>query len=399
MNEAVQKRINVGFVVNNLDVGGLEKVVVSLINHLDRDRFNPHLICLDGAGKMSVDVHLPPENRLVLEKKAGVRVPLLGVTIDHSRLRAIRRFVRVRRIDVLHAHNIGPLIQAGVATRLIPMRRRPRIVYSDHNQLFSMDTGRTRRARWYLKLADEVVAVSQDLQRTLTERLAAPPERVRVLYNGVDGARFALTDRGKIRRELGIGDSEFVIGSAVVLSEHKGMDYLLNAVPTVLAQTPAARFVIAGDGPARATLEEKARSLGLGDRVLFIGHRADIPDVVSAFDVYVLPSLTEGLPLALLEALAIGSPIVCTRVGGNPEIVEDGVNGYLVPPRDSPALADRILRLSADPAFRAAVRERNVKKFSERFTLRTMVEAHARMFSELAVRATAAFAWLLALSE
>ena len=186
------------------------------------------------------------------------------------------------------------------------------------------------------------------------------------------------------------------MGSAVVLSEHKGIGYLLDAAKAILAQAPATRFVIAGDGPVRASLEAKARALGFGDRVMFIGYRTDIPDVVSAFDTYVLPSLTEGLPLALLEALAVGSPIVCTRVGGNPEIVEHGVNGYLVPPGDSTALTEGILRLHADPAFRAAVRERNIKKFSERFTLRTMVDQHARLFGDLAARVTAALCWVVA---
>jgi glycosyltransferase involved in cell wall biosynthesis len=382
----VPQPISIGFVVNNLNVGGLEKVVVSLLNNIDRDRFTPHLICLDGPGKMAADVDLPPENRLVLERKDGFRVPFLGVHVDPARLYKIRRFVKERRIAVLHAHNIGPLIYAGVAIRILPMVRRPQIVYSDHNQLFSMNASRAARARWYLKLADQVVAVSADLQRTLTEHLHAAPGRVQVLYNGVDSRRFAHVDRFKVRRELGIADGEFVAGMAVVLSAHKGINYLLDAVPAILAKAPATRFVIAGDGPARASLEEQARALGVGDRVVFIGHRTDIPDVVSAFDTYVLPSLTEGLPLALLEALAVGSPIVCTRVGGNPEIVEDGVNGYLVPPGDSAALADRILRLHADPEFRAAARERNLKKFSERFTLHTMVDGHSRLFGDLAAR-------------
>jgi glycosyltransferase involved in cell wall biosynthesis len=394
----VEQPISIGFVVNNLDVGGLEKLVVSLLNSLDRDRFKPHLICLDGAGKMAADVDLPEENRLVLERKDGIRLPFLGVSVDPSRLYKIRRFVQAKQIAVLHAHNIGPLIYAGVATRIIPMRRRPQVVYSDHNQLFSMTPSRARRARWYLKLADQIVAVSENLQRTLTEDLQAPAGRVRVLYNGVDSLKFAHVDRYKVRRELGIADDEFVVGSAVVLSQHKGMSYLLDAIPAVLAQAPTTRFVIAGDGPIRASLEEKARVLGFGDRLIFIGHRTDIPDVVSAFDAYVLPSLTEGLPLSLLEALAAGNPIVCTRVGGNPEIVEDGVNGYLVPPGDSAALTDAILRLGADPEFRAVVRERNMKKFSERFTLRSMVDGHTRLFGDLAARVAAAVCCLLTCS-
>lgn len=385
----VERRINVGFVVNSLDVGGLEKVVISLLNNLHRDRFTPYLICLDSAGKLAAEADLPAENRLVLERKAGFRVPVVGVKFDPSMFQRIRQFVRDKEIDVLHAHNIGPLIYAGAATRLIPMRRRPRIVYSDHNQLFSMNAARAGRVRWYLKMADQIVAVSVDLQRTLTERLHAPPEKVVLLYNGVDARRFAAADRRKVRRELGIGDGEFVVGSAATLIEHKGFGYFLDAAPAVLAKAPGARFVIAGDGPLRAALEEKARTLGIAARVAFLGHRNDIPDVISSFDVSVLPSVTEGLPLALLEALAVGNPIVCTRVGGCPEIVDEGVNGFLVPSRDSAALAGSILRLYGDPALRAAMRERNQKKFNEQFTLSAMIDAHERMFRDLATRVAA----------
>jgi glycosyltransferase involved in cell wall biosynthesis len=260
------------------------------------------------------------------------------------------------------------------------------VVYSDHNQLFKMSDARIRRARWYLKLADHVVAVSEDLKRTLTEQLQASPDRVQVLYNGVDSRRFEHLERSKVRRELGIADGEFVVGTAVVLSVHKGLNHLLDAAPAVLAKAPATRFVIAGDGPARASLEAQARALGLGDRVVFIGHRTDVPDVVASFDTYVQPSLTEGLPLSLLEALAVGNPIICTRVGGMPEIVEHGVNGFLVAPGDTAALREAVLRVHGDPEFRAAVRDRNRKKFADQFTLRSMMDGHARLFGALAAQ-------------
>ena len=288
--KSVAQPINVGFVVNNLDVGGLEKVVVSLLDNLDRDKFTPHLICLDGAGKMAAIVDLPAENRLVLQRKDGVRVPFLGVRVDASRLYRIRRFVKARHIAVLHAHNIGPLIYAGFATRLIPMRRRPQIVYSDHNQLFSMTPS---RARARALVPETGRRGRRGIRRPQTHADRIPPRagwpgarplqrrgqaKVRA-GRSVQGPARAWDRRRRVRR-----------GSAVVLSEHKGFGYLLDAAKAVLAQAPATRFVIAGDGPVRAGLGEKARALGFGDRVMFIGYRTDIPDVVSAFDTYVLPS-------------------------------------------------------------------------------------------------------------
>ena len=383
---AGDRKINVGMVINNLDVGGLEKVVVSLLNHLDRRVFDPYLVCLTGPGKMAGDVDLPPDHRLILEKDPRRRVPVVGVNVDTSLFTAIRRFARDKRLDVLHTHNLAPLIYAGLATRLVPMRRRPAIVYSEHNQIYSASEGQRRRFRWYLMLADEVVAVSRDLRQTLLDKAKAPPGKVRVLYNGIDGKRFVQKDPGKVRRELGIPDTDFVVGTAVVLSEQKGIGYLLEAAKEVLAREPAIRFVVAGDGPKREELVRAARAAGLDGRVAFLGYRRDVPDLISSYDVYVLPSLWEGLPLALLEAMAIGKPILCTSVGGNPEIVEDGANGYVVPPRDSRALADRILRLYRDRARAGELRARNVKKFQEQFSLEAMVDAHARLYRELAAR-------------
>jgi glycosyltransferase involved in cell wall biosynthesis len=377
-------KLGVAMVVNNLDVGGLEKVVVSLLNNLDRNRFDRYLICLDGPGKMADDVDLPPDCRLVLKKNPDRRLPLVGVNIDTSLFTAIRRFVRDKGIRVLHAHNLAPLLYAGIATRLIPMRNRPALVYSEHNQIYSASAGQKRRLKYYLKLADQVVSVSQDLQRTLVRDAGARPDGVRVLYNGIDGKRFVFQDKHKVRRELGIPDGDFVVGTAVVLSEQKGIAFLLDAARQVLAREPAIRFLIAGDGPLRADLEAKARQMELGDRVVFLGYRRDVPDLISSYDAYVLPSLWEGLPLALIEALAIGKPVVCTSVGGNPEIVEDAVNGFVVPPRDSAALADRILRLYKDRPFVDSVRQRNVEKFKQQFSLQSMVGAHERLFEELA---------------
>jgi glycosyltransferase involved in cell wall biosynthesis len=377
-------KIGVAMVVNNLDVGGLEKVVVSLLNHLDRERFDRYVICLDGAGKMAHAIDLPTENRLVLKKNPERKLPIIGVNVDISLFGAIRQFVKHKRIRILHAHNLAPLLYAGVATRLLPMLNRPALVYSEHNQVYSASATQRRRMRFYLKLADEVVAVSQDLQRTLVSELRTRHDKVSVLYNGIDGKRFAFQDENRVRRELGIPDSDFVVGTAVVLSEQKGIGFLLEAARDLLAREAGIRFVIAGDGPKRAELESKARELRLGSRVMFLGYRQDIPELISSFDAYVLPSLWEGLPLALIEALAIGKPIVCTRVGGNPEIVEDGVNGFVVPPRDSGALADALLRLFQDRSFVQVARERNVGKFRETFSLESMVGAHERMFEKLA---------------
>lgn len=372
--------LNLCMVVNNLDVGGLEKVVINLIQELDRDAFRLFLICLDGPGKLFDQVDLPASQCLVLHKRA--KVSFMVGNFDLGVARAIRRFLSDNRIDIVHAHNLAPLIYGGLAARLT--RPRPRIVYTEHNQIYRANALQRRKFWFYANLADELVAVSHDLKGTLKDELHVRPP-VCVVHNGIDGRRFSSIE-SRVRQELGIGEEEFVVGTAVVLSEQKGLTYMLQAARLVADEDESVRFVIAGDGPLREQLLREAESLALGDRVLFPGYRRDVPELISAYDVYALSSLWEGLPLALLEALAIGRPIVATTVGGNPEVVEDGVNGFLVPPRDPEKLAARILELRRDQELVDRVRSANRQRFESEFSLPCMVNHHAELFQRVAPR-------------
>jgi glycosyltransferase involved in cell wall biosynthesis len=374
--------VRVCMVVNNLDVGGLEKVVLSLLRHLPREAVEPHLICLSGPGRLYGEVDLPPAHRLVLDKAPELnafperlQAPALMVQIG--------KFMLSRGIEVAHVHNLAPLIFAGLPARLLG-RSRPRVVYTEHNQIYRAREWAKRRFRHYVRLADEVVAVSNDLRNTLVSKLQIVGTPVRVLHNGIDPAPFANADGSVVRRELGIPDDQFLVGTAVVLSEQKGIRHLLDAARIVRAADPSLSFVVGGDGPLRVQLEKAAAELQLGDTVRFLGYRRDVPQLIAALDAYVLPSLWEGLPLALLEALALGKPIVATRVGGNPEVVEDGENGLLVPPRDPEALARALLTVRRDAALRARMRKNNLEKFSREFSLRSMVDAHVELYRELA---------------
>jgi len=157
----------------------------------------------------------------------------------------------------------------------------------------------------------------------------------------------------------------------------------VQAAQQVLERVPLARFAVAGDGPLRADLEEQARGLGLGDKFRFLGYRSDMHQVIAALDVYVLPSLWEGLPLALLEALAMNKLIVCTRVGGNPEIITEGENGLIVEPGDPGALADALVRALQDKALQDSAAQHNRAKFERTFSEPAMVGAHEALYRQL----------------
>ena len=372
--------IRVCMVVNSLDVGGLEKVVLSLLGSLDPSRFEVSLACLKGEGKLFSEALVPPERRLVLQSD---RVKNFGLArVDPFTLVALRRFFRERRVDIVHAHNFAPLIYGGLAARSLGLHR-PRVVYSEHNQVNSASERDLQKFRLYVRLADEVVAVSDDLKRILQGKLEIT-KPVRVIHNGIDDARFATASGTRVREELGIRPDEIVIGTAVVLSKQKGITYLVEAAKEVTRRVPLARIVVAGDGPLRQELMAQAEAAGLGDRMLFPGYRKDIPDLLSSFDIYVLSSLWEGLPLALLEALRLGKPIVCTRVGGNSEVIEDGVHGYLVAPKDPAQLADRLVRMAEDAPLRERIAVLSPERFREHFSLAAMTRQHEQLFREQA---------------
>jgi glycosyltransferase involved in cell wall biosynthesis len=372
-------RLKVAQVIYSLEVGGLEKVAVSLTRALDETRFESFLISLKGPGPLLGQLPLDAGHCLLLQPQSGSWLPRRP--IDLEAVRQIRGFLGEHEIDVVHLHNVGPLVYGAVAARLLA--RRPRIVYSEHNQVYRASARLKRQFRQYLRMADRTVAVSADLQRYLQNVLRVPVP-VEVIRNGIAVQTPTATAAAALRQELGLRPDDVVVGTAVVLSEQKGLTYLLQAVPAVLRDVPNARFVIAGDGPLRKALEEQTRAAGLERHVSFIGFQRDVARVISAFDIYVLPSLWEGLPLALLEALALGRPIVATSVGGNPEVVDHGVNGFLVPPRDAAALATALVHTCADEAFRKEAARINRLRFEQQFSLESMIRAHEHLYESVA---------------
>ena len=363
--------------VNNFDVGGLENIVLGLLNHLDPKRFNLYLICLNGEGKQFNKVSIPAEKCLVLHKKM---VNLGFGSVDLSSLYRIRKFIDKNQIQLIHAHNAAPLIYAGFGRFFL--KKRPLMIYTEHNQIYSASKLSRKKFKYYIRCADHVVAISEDLKHELqkTYKVRCP---LTLIYNGIDGQRFSDNSFSAVRKELSISDETTLFGCGVVFSKQKGLMYLLEAVSLVKDQIKNVQFIIAGDGPLREQLEAQVNELEISDLVRFIGYRSDMPAVIQALDVYILPSLWEGLPLALIEAMALGKPIICTSVGGNPEIVIDGENGLVVPPQNPVALSEAILKLSCSTTVRNKISVNNRSRFEEYFSESAMINGHETLYEQL----------------
>jgi glycosyltransferase involved in cell wall biosynthesis len=231
---------------------------------------------------------------------------------------------------------------------------------------------------------DHLIAVSQAIVRKIEdEGRMGPP--VTLIYNGVDLDRYDHQEPCcTLREEYGLPESGPIVGVVARLEPEKGHPTLLEAWPTVLASQQDATLLVVGEGSRREALEAQAAELDLGPRVVFTGRRDDVPAVTAALDVAVLPSYREAQGLSILEAMALSRPVVASAVGGIPEMIDDGVTGLLVPPRDAPALAEAILRLLADHPLADTLARAAHDLVHERFCVELMVRAIESIYDEAA---------------
>ncbi len=356
-------------ITHDLALGGLQRVVVNICRAIDRQAFDVQVLCLRALGPFSVDI-----------ERLGIEVLLLPQTThtDYLSFLKVASLLRRHRIDVIHTHNTQPFVDGTLGALLAGVRT---IVHTDHARDFP-DRRRYMVAEWAVShFAYRVVGVSDHTSANLSRFEKIPPRKIETIPNGIDSSMFDVAvDVEHKRHELQIPAGTTVIGIGVRLAEQKGICYLLQALPVIVRRFPQVMLVIAGEGPLAEELRAQARSLGLEPHVRFLGPRIDVPELLKVFDLYVLPSLWEGLPMVLLEAMAAGCPIVATDVGGISSAIEHGSNGLLVKPADPESLAQAIIRLVADPALRQNMARAGRRVFLERFSADVMTRRYERLY-------------------
>lgn len=338
--------IRVLALIKGLGPGGAERLLVSEARVRDRAAFNVEVAYL-----------LPWKTQLVGDlEDLGVRTRCLGVrhAQDPRWLFRLRRLLATERYDVVHLHSPYVAGLARLIVRTLPAARRPKIVSTEHN-VWSSHTRATRALnRATFRLGDAWLAVSDEVRASLPERLR---DRVEVVVQGIvlADAEQTLEQREAVRAELGVAPGEVAIATVANLRSTKGYPDLLAAARILVDRGVPARFFIVGQGPLEDELRALHSSLGLGRSVEMLGYRTDAMRVLSGCDLFALASHYEGYPIAIMEALAIGLPIVATKVGGVPDGVREGIEGLLVPPRRPDLLADAIETLVRDPERRAVM--------------------------------------------
>ncbi len=349
--------------------GGAERVINNLAAALDPQKYRA-LLCLFRPGWL--------QDR---SESRGIRthiIPTYGMTDWRWALR-FRRLLEDERVDLIHAHEFDANTQGAVVAALAGI---PLVATVHGKNYFSEKLRRRLAYRWVSRWAT-MVAVSNNLKQFIIERVGIEPSRVKVIYNGVDVLPNCDPSAvGECRTEVGLPDGHQIVGVVGNLYPVKGHQYLIDAIPSVLANCPNTSFVFAGRGQLEMELREQVHRLGVDAHVHFLGLRQDIPKILALLNVFVLPSLSEGLSMAILEAMMAGKPVVATQVGGNPELVLDGETGFLVPPRDSQALASRLVTLLTNRQQAAQFAEKGKARAEGQFSLGTMVCAYQSLYDE-----------------
>lgn len=369
MMTAAESRIKLWIVTYHLNTGGVEEVILTYARLLDKKKFSIAVICLE-EGVVSKEIAEIGE------------VDLIYV----STLSRLKRFIHLWSLarhykpDIIHNHACwyGLVIGGLVGAKRVETIHNTYNWFSWHERI---------RYSFYLMLAHRVIAVAEEIKTfTLRSFPFMNEKKFEVIYNGVDEQKFVQApDSSGMRSELHIPQDAPVIGFVGRLTEQKGLRYLLEAAVQLRSSSPGIYFVIVGDGELRNDLQRLSESLELSN-VIFTGFHRDVKKYMCMFDALMLPSLFEGLPVTLLEAMAVGMPVIASRVGGIPEVLKDGVTGFLVEPQNVQQLVQKTEEMIKEPNKRTAMGLAAKELFTKKFSAAAMVKYTEDLYLRLCMR-------------
>jgi len=366
-------KINVLHVVLSMETGGLENGIVNLVNNADNRNFKVDVLCLREKGSLAERI-TNPNSQVIFDGNH-----------DHSLLAALKKIYKscVRgQYHIVHTHGFTTMLAGYLATRL---SRTPILINGEHGTLYYASLKQRLLQKWLFRAMNLNLTVSKELKDKIQLEFSPSFDNFQPIINGVDSEKFNPKITSTLHSELNIPQRHIIIGSVGRLVGVKNYPSLMNAFAKVGQQNENTHLVLAGDGPERTALELIASKLNLSDRVHFLGKRDDIPNVMNGFDLFVLPSFSEGLSNTLLEAMSCGVPVIASKVGGNPEIVKANVSGFLYPSGDVEALKEILNNLCNSPSdikkLAALAREHIVNNYS----LSSMVNNYENVYkSQLA---------------
>lgn len=363
-------------VIYRLGVGGLENGVVNLINHMDPSHYRHAIVCATDATSFVRRINRQDVAVYELNKLAGN---------DFTAQLRFWKLLRQLKPQVVHTRNMGtieyvvPAFLAGVKYRVHGEHGRDMLDIDGTNKKYAI------MRRLYAPFITRFITMSRDLERWLINVVGLPSRKIIQLYNGVDLEKFH-NEIACQRYDFGLDKSDFIIGTVGRLQGEKNQSTLIQAFALLVNECSSAttiKLLIAGDGPDRTMLEQLAETLGIREHVIFMGERNDVPQLLRMFDLFVLPSLGEGISNTILEAMACGCPVVATSVGGNPELVMNDVTGYLVPAADERAMFNAIRHYFENPSLLKLHGVAGRQVVEEKFSMKAMVDRYLNAYNSL----------------
>lgn len=365
--------IRIAHVTYDMDVGGAETVIAHLASRCDPKRFETRLYCTQGK--------IGALGRSLVKK--GIHIETFGRRPGFDRRLVARLAQKTRddRLDILHCHQYTPFVYGAIGS----LRTRAKVVFTEHGR-FHPDCLRAKRvlANALLShLTARITTISEATREALVRYERFPRKRIEVIYNGIDLGRIDGNGGSVTRGALGIEPGAFVLGTVARLDSIKNQAMMIRALGAIAARHPEAVLLVVGEGPERVELERLSRQEGLEGKVILVGHRTDALSFYPLFDVFLLTSFSEGTAMTILEAMAAEVPCVVTDVGGNPELVSDGVNGFLVKSEDVAGLAAKLECLLANREEGRRLGREGRLRVQQRHSVEGMVAAYERLYAEV----------------
>jgi len=358
-----KRKINVIHLVEELTIGGLEKILTTIVLNLNKKKYNVSVWCLREGGFFA--------DKLV---KEGIDVKILRISTSRNPLSIYKlyRLLKSHKFDIIHTHAYS----AGTIGRVSAFLAGVTIVISHNHSVYTYYNKYYHFVEWLLSfITDRVICISDKINVFAREIQRISAKELITIHNGIDDVCAVTGKRSSgLKKELGIPIKHSVVGTIAHLEEHKGLKYLLKAASLLLASRSDISFLFVGEGTLKGELKKLCVDLKIEKTVIFAGERNDMPEILFSIDIFVLPSLREGLPLTILEAMACGRPVIATNVGGIPEAVKDGENGILVYPKDPEALYRAMNELLGDREKREKMGRIGKRMCDESFRAQTMVE-------------------------
>lgn len=360
------------YITDSLNIGGLEVLLLEFLKRIDREKYNP-FVCTFTRNSVLIkefqDIGVPVE---VIEKRDG---------IDYTLPLRLAKVFKRDKIDLIHTHNVAPWLYGTVAAIITKI---PHLVHTEHSNVSSNHKRLFIAEKYLAKYTDIIIADSESVANYLINKQGISSKKVVTILNGIDIDKYRREiDVNRKRKEIGLNQNDLIIGIVARLVPVKNHLCLLKAFSLLKSKLGNVKLVIVGDGELRDDLERYVRDNELDKEVLFLGNRRDVPELLKIFDLFVLPSLSEGLSITLLEAMASGIPIVATDVGGNSEIIGNNEAGILIPPDSVETLFEAMLYLLTNKDRADKLGKAGIQRATQLFSLSHMVKRYEQIYETL----------------